>query len=248
MRTLQDFFLENPRAAIGLSGGVDSTFLLYAGLQCGADIRPYFIKTQFQPQFELEDARRICRQLDVPLAVIGLDVLSVPHVAENPPERCYYCKRALFSALRERAAADGFTLLIDGTNASDSVDDRPGMKALRELKVRSPLRECGLTKADVRAMSRAAGLFTADKPAYACLATRVGCNEPITNEKLQLVEAAENLLFAQGYTDFRVRLKDGAALLQFNAGQLEKAYADQARIISEVKRFFPSVSIDPRGR
>lgn len=245
--TLQKFFSENARAAIGLSGGVDSTLLLYAGLRCGADIKPYFIKTQFQPQFELEDARRICRQFDVRLEVIDLDILSVPRVAENPPNRCYYCKIALFSALQERVAGK-YPLLIDGTNASDSADDRPGIKALQELSVRSPLRECGLTKADVRSLSKAAGLFTADKPSYACLATRICCDEPITAKKLELIEAAENLLFEWGYTDFRVRLRYGNAQLQFKAGQLEKAHADEAKIISGIKRFFNSVSIDSNGR
>ena len=248
MMRLQEFFLENPRAAIGLSGGVDSTYLLYAGLQYGADIQPYFIKTAFQPAFELEDARRICAELGVELKVIGLDVLAQAQVAANPANRCYYCKRTLFSALRERAAADGYTLLLDGTNASDSADDRPGMKALNELQVRSPLRECGLTKADVRSLSRKAGLFTADKPSYACLATRIRCDEPITEEKLALVEKAENFLFSLGYSDFRVRLRDGAALLQFKAEQIERARTEEEKIFAALKPMFKSVSIDPNVR
>ena len=182
------------------------------------------------------------------LKVIGLDVLAQAQVAANPANRCYYCKRTLFSALRERAAADGYTLLLDGTNASDSADDRPGMKALNELKVRSPLRECGLTKADVRALSRKAGLFTADKPSYACLATRIRCDEPITEEKLALVEKAENFLFSLGYSDFRVRLRDGAALLQFKAEQIERARAEEEKIFAALKPLFKSVSIDPNVR
>lgn len=248
MRSLQEFFLEHPRAAIGLSGGVDSSYLLYAGLRYGADIQPYFIKTAFQPGFELEDARRICDELGVKLEVIQQDILAHAEVAANPEKRCYDCKRILFSTLRARAAADGYTLLIDGTNASDSADDRPGMKALNELQVRSPLRECGLTKADVRSLSREAGLFTADKPSYACLATRIRSNEPITGEKLARVEEAENYLFTLGYTDFRVRLRDGAALLQFPAGQRERASAEEEKIFAALKPLFKSVSIDPNER
>ena len=130
---IQEFFRECPRAALGFSGGVDSAYLLWAGLEQGAQVRPYFVKTAFQPQFELEDARRLCAQLGVELTVLEADILSVPCVAENPPDRCYHCKRALFGALRERALADGFSVLLDGTNASDDAGDRPGMRAIAEL-------------------------------------------------------------------------------------------------------------------
>ena len=154
---LRDFFQECPKVALGFSGGVDSAYLLYAALDHGAQVRPYFIKTAFQPQFELEDARRLCAQLGVELTVLELDVLQIPGVAENPPDRCYHCKRALFGRLRQQALADGYTVLIDGTNASDDAGDRPGMRALGELSVRSPLRECGITKAQVRALSQRGG-------------------------------------------------------------------------------------------
>ena len=203
---LRDFFQECPKVALGFSGGVDSAYLLYAALDHGAQVRPYFIKTAFQPQFELEDARRLCAQLGVELTVLELDVLQIPGVVENPPDRCYHCKRALFGRLRQQAQADGYTVLIDGTNASDDAGDRPGMRALGELSVRSPLRECGISKAQVRALSKEAGLFTWDKPAYACLATRVPTREAITPETLRKVEAAEEALFSLGYSDLRVRV------------------------------------------
>ena len=132
---LRDFFQECPKVALGFSGGVDSAYLLYAALDHGAQVRPYFIKTAFQPQFELEDARRLCAQLGVELTVLELDVLQIPGVVENPPDRCYHCKRALFGRLRQQARADGYTVLIDGTNASDDAGDRPGMRALGELSV-----------------------------------------------------------------------------------------------------------------
>ncbi|MDO4572992.1 MAG: TIGR00268 family protein, partial [Clostridia bacterium] len=158
--TLSDFFAAHPRCALGFSGGTDSAFLLYEGLRLGVEIRPYFIKTQFQPAFELEDARRLCAQLGVELSVVEEDILACPEAAANPPDRCYHCKRRLFSLLAGRAAADGFTTLIDGTNASDEQGDRPGMRALGELSVLSPLRLCGITKDEVRRLSREAGLFT----------------------------------------------------------------------------------------
>ena len=186
--TLNEFFAAHPKCALGFSGGVDSAYLLYAGVQAGADIRPYYIKTAFQPRFERDDALRLAGELGVEVTVLELDALADPRVAANPAERCYYCKQNLFRALKARAAADGYTVLLDGTNASDEAGDRPGMRALRELEVRSPLRECGLTKADIRRLSREAGLFTWDKPAYACLATRIPTGEAITGEILARVE------------------------------------------------------------
>ena len=246
--TLKQFFQENPRCALGFSGGVDSAYLLYAGVKAGADIRPYFIKTVFQPVFELADAQKLAQGLGVALTVVELDALADPRVAANPADRCYYCKRNLFRALKERAIADGYPVLLDGTNASDQVDDRPGMRALAELSVRSPLRECGLTKAEIRARSREAGLFTWDKPAYACLATRVPAGETITAETLARVEGAEDALFRLGYTDFRVRVFHGAARLQLPRGQMERAVREAEAIQAALKPYFTPILLDLEGR
>lgn len=242
--TLLAFFKENPKAALGFSGGVDSSYLLYAGVQAGADIHPYYIKTAFQPQFELDDAERLCAQLGIPLTVLELDVLKNEAVTANPPDRCYHCKTALFGALSTRALADGYTLLLDGTNASDDAGDRPGMRALKELHVCSPLRECGLTKAEIRRLSREAGLFTWGKPAYACLATRIPSGDAITAEKLLATERAEAFLFSLGLTDFRVRDYRGAARLQFPEAQLNAVLAHRAEILQELKKDYPAVLLD----
>lgn len=242
--TLLAFFKENPKAALGFSGGVDSSYLLYAGVQAGADIHPYYIKTAFQPQFELDDAERLCAQLGVPLTVLELDILKNEAVTANPPDRCYHCKTALFGALSVQALADGYTLLLDGTNASDDAGDRPGMRALKELHVCSPLRECGLTKAEIRRLSREAGLFTWDKPAYACLATRIPSGDAITAEKLLATERAEAFLFSLGLTDFRVRNYRGAARLQFPEAQLNAVLAHRAEILQELKKDYPAVLLD----
>ena len=241
---LRDFFQECPKVALGFSGGVDSAYLLYAALDHGAQVRPYFIKTAFQPQFELEDARRLCAQLGVELTVVELDVLQVPGVVENPPDRCYHCKRALFGRLRQQAQADGYTVLIDGTNASDDAGDRPGMRALGELSVRSPLRECGITKAQVRQLSREAGLFTWDKPAYACLATRIPTGTPITAETLTRVENAESALAGLGFVDFRVRVADGAARLQVTGDQMPMVLEKRAEILKALAPDFSAVTLD----
>ena len=161
-------FRSHPRLALAFSGGVDSAYLLYAARACDCDVEPLYAHSAFQPEFERRDAARMAAQLKVPLNVVPLDVLAVEAVRANPANRCYYCKQAIFTALLAAARAKGYDAVMDGTNASDDAGDRPGMRALEELAVLSPLRLCGITKAQVRAYSRQAGLFTWDKPAYAC--------------------------------------------------------------------------------
>ena len=247
--TLEEFFRQVPRAALAFSGGTDSALLLWAAKQYGCDVRAYYVRTAFQPQFEYEDACRLTRELEVPMTVVEADILAVPLAAANGPQRCYHCKRALFTQLWQAARRDGYTVLLDGTNASDDAGDRPGMRALRELEVRSPLRECGLTKDEVRRRSREAGLFTWDKPAYACLATRIPTGTPITKEDLERVERAESALYALGFRDFRVRLFHGAARIQVTEEQLPLALERREAIFSALEAAFDGVLLDlkPRG-
>ncbi|MGM9653267.1 MAG: ATP-dependent sacrificial sulfur transferase LarE [Eubacteriales bacterium] len=241
---MNEFFAAHPKAAVAFSGGVDSAYLLYAAKENGAEIRAYYVKSVFQPQFELEDAVRLAEQLQVPMRILTADVLSSPTVTSNPPDRCYHCKRLIFDAIRRAAAEDGFSVLLDGTNASDDAADRPGVRALQELQVLSPLRECGLTKDRIRSLSREAGLFTWDKPAYACLATRIPTGDPITEEKLSATEAAENFLFSLGLKDFRVRRMGTAAKLQISAAQLGTVMENRERILAELKRYYSAVLLD----
>lgn len=237
--TLQEFFTEHPKAAIAFSGGVDSSYLLREGLRFGRDIKAYYVKSVFQPEFEMEDAKRLAAELGANMEIIEVDVLANTEVVKNPPNRCYYCKQAIFGTILRHAAADGYRTILDGTNASDDADDRPGMKALAEMRVLSPLRLCGLTKAEIRERSRKAGLFTWDKPAYACLATRIPSGMPITAALLAKVEGAEGALFDMGFTDFRVRVREGGALLQFNAAQIEEARARREEITERLRTWFP---------
>ena len=246
--TLQAFFQANPRAALAFSGGVDSAYLLWAGRHWGCDLTAYYVRTAFQPEFEYEDARRLAEEVGVPLRVVEADILSVPLAAANGPDRCYHCKRALFALLWEAARRDGHTLLLDGTNASDDAGDRPGLRALRELEVRSPLRECGLTKAEIRAQSKKAGLFTWNKPAYACLATRIPTGTAITAGDLERVEAAEGALFDLGFTDFRVRLLSGAARIQLPADQWDRASEQREAIRKALSPRFDAVLLDLETR
>lgn len=241
---LTTFFKNNPKCALAISGGVDSGYLLYAACRQGAEVCAYYVKTALQPQFELEDALRLAKQLQVSIKVLSADILDKQTVTENPADRCYYCKRIIFETIARAADADGFKVLLDGTNASDQEADRARMRALRELSVKSPLRECGLTKERIRALSKEAGLITWDKPAYACLATRIQAGEQITAEKLNAVEQAENYLFSLGFTDFRVRMTGMAAKLQIREEQLEKAVVNREKIVTELKKYFTSVLLD----
>ena len=241
---LKKFFKEHPRIALAFSGGVDSAFLLWAAKNAGADVTAYYVKSAFQPEFELRDAKRLSDELNAKMTVIELDVLGDSAITANPADRCYHCKKHIFTAIAAAARADGYELLIDGTNASDDAADRPGIRALRELSVRSPLRECGITKDEVRRLSREAGLFTWDKPAYACLATRIPTGEAITAEKLQKTERAEEFLEKLGFRDFRVRLMDGAAKLQLREEQLPLLMEKRKEIIAGLAPDYSSVLLD----
>jgi len=245
---LSAFFTENPDVAIAFSGGTDSAYLLYAAMRWGRRVRAYYVKSAFQPQFEWEDARKIAVFLGADMVALEADILSCPAVVENGPERCYYCKKELFSLILRRAAEDGFSLLADGTNASDSAQDRPGMRALQELHVRSPLRECGLTKPDIRRLSQEAGLFTWWKPAYACLATRIPTGDVITEEKLSRTEWAEQYLFSLGFHDFRIRLINGAARIQIPADQLPMMLEKRAVVFEALAREYDGVLLDLEAR
>ncbi len=241
---LEQFFAENPKVALAFSGGVDSALLLWAARHFGAEVRAYYVKSPFQPQFELNDAKRLAEELGADMIVIELDALADPAIAANPADRCYHCKTAIFSAILSAARADGFSILMDGTNASDDAGDRPGMRAIRELNVRSPLRECGITKAEVRRLSKEAGLFTWDKPAYACLATRVPAGTEIRREILESTERAEDFLHRMGFSDLRVRWHHGGARLQLPENQLELLLKNREDILKELKKDYASVMLD----
>lgn len=245
---LKDFFIQHPRGALALSGGVDSALLCWAAGRWGSGWQAFFVQSPFQPAFEQSDARTLAAQCGVPLTVLEADVLSLPAVVQNPPDRCYHCKQAIFGTILKAAEAAGLSLVIDGTNASDDASDRPGMRALRELEVRSPLRECGLTKADVRRLSREAGLPTWDKPAYACLATRIPTGTPLRGEDLARVEQGEAALAALGLRDFRVRLRQGGALVQVTAAQQPFAQASWQQIAAALEPLFGRAELDPQPR
>ena len=209
----------------------------------------YYIKSEFQPQFELDEAISITKSLDVPLTIETFKVLEEPNISKNPAERCYFCKRKILERIWTLARADGFDVLCDGTNADDDESDRPGMKAQKELGVLSPLRDCKLSKRKIRTLSKKANLPTHDKPAYACLATRIPTGTKITQESLKKIEDAEEALFEMGFSDFRVRLMPSdTAKIQMPAKQWKKAASMRRRIIKALESDFSTVVLDLEER
>lgn len=245
---LKDFFAENKKVAVAFSGGTDSAYLLYVAIKFGVCVKAYYVKSAFQPQFELDDAKRLAEELGADMQIIYVDILANKVVTDNPCNRCYYCKKIIFTEIAKAAAKDKYFVLTDGTNASDDAKDRPGMRALTEMSVRSPLRECGLSKDDVRRLSKEAGLFTWNKPAYACLATRISAGEKITEEKIKKIEISEKYLSSIGFTNFRVRTSGDTAKLQIEEKQFSLVLAKRQEILCELEKYYDSVLLDLKVR
>ena len=210
---IRDFFNEQSDIAIALSGGVDSSVLLFFAKKYAKRVKAYYAESQFQPKFERADAVKIAESLGVEYEIIPLDVLADKIVVSNPPDRCYYCKKNIFTAITEAAQRDGFSVVADGTNASDDVEERAG--------VISPLRECGYTKEKIRTVAKENGIAVFDKPSYACLATRIPCGTAITGELLAKTEKAESGLTELGFKNFRVRYSEDGAKLEFGKEDLK---------------------------
>ncbi len=245
---LVSYLIPIRKAAVAFSGGADSGYLLYAAMKSGVEVRAYCASSQFQPRFELNDALRLAGELGANLDVITLDVLNNQAVASNAADRCYHCKRTILEAIMKKSRGDGYFTLMDGSNASDDAGDRPGMRALAELKVISPLRDVGITKAQIRELSREAGLFTWDKPAYACLATRVPTGVSLDAETLVKIENAENTLARMGFSDFRARLLGRAVKLQLPRDQISLAADRHEELLEAMSGWFDDVLLDLKPR
>ena len=247
--TLKEFFAQHPRAAVAFSGGTDSALVLWAAKEYGADVTAYYVRSPFQPAFELADAQRLAGALAVPLKVGG-GGHPVRAGGRRPtgPGGATTANGPCSPPCGRRRLPTDTSCCWTAPTPRTTRGTRPGMQALAELAVRSPLRECGLTKQEVRRLSREAGLFTWDKPAYACLATRVPTGTPITAEDLARVERGEETLFRLGFTDFRLRLFHGAARIQVPAEQTAQAAALRQEIIRALEGDFSAVLLDLAGR
>ncbi|MBQ7475130.1 MAG: ATP-dependent sacrificial sulfur transferase LarE [Clostridia bacterium] len=237
--------------AVAYSAGVDSTFLLRAARDAlGGGAVAVTVKHPAFPERELGEARGFCRAEGIRQIVVSFDPLAVDGFSENPPDRCYICKKAIFRRIVAVAAENGIRSVADGSNADDGNDYRPGMRALSELGVISPLRAVGLTKAEIRALSEKLGLPTWDKPSYACLATRIPHGEEITGEKLSMIGRAEDVLFGLGFRQSRVRCHGAVARIELEDGDFEKMNDPgvRAEVAEKLKGIgFSFVSLDLCG-
>jgi len=240
------------KVLVAFSGGVDSAFLLQYCLDTlgRQAVTAVTIDHPLLAPGEAEEALRMASEMDARILSVYLDPLSLPEVSGNETTRCYHCKFLLFSRLRELADQQDIPWLLDGTNAGDSERMRPGMKALEMLGVRSPLREAGLTKADVRAAAREAGLAVWDKPSSPCLATRFPYGEAITREDLIRVGKGEAVLRRCGFTDFRLRVHGDVARIEVPVKQAEVFFHSEKKnsIISDLKKLgYRFVTLDLEG-
>ncbi|MDD4016878.1 MAG: ATP-dependent sacrificial sulfur transferase LarE [Kiritimatiellae bacterium] len=219
------------RVALGFSGGVDSTLLLRVALDVlgPGNVLAVIADTPSLPRKELAEALRLAETMGTECVVVDPGELNDPDYAANPADRCYFCKKRLFGCIAGAAGERGFAQVLDGSNADDAGDYRPGRRAADELGVKSPLMEAGLTKAEIRALSRNAALPTADKPAMACLASRIPYGTPVTVGVLAQVERAEEVLRAAGFAQCRVRHHGEVA-------RIEVAIADLPRLLEESVR------------
>jgi len=236
---------------VALSGGVDSSFLAKAAKDALGDrAAAVTVTSQIHAAFEAREAVDVARLIGIRHFLVEVDALAVPGLAENPPERCYICKQQILGTLLEIAKREGLPLVVEGSNASDTGDFRPGMKAVKELGVRSPLAEAGLTKADIRELSCRMGLPTWSKPSYACLASRIPYGERITEEKLRQIERAEDYLRGKGYLVCRVRHHGKLARLELSPDEMRRFVAEEDfdAVAKSIKAFgFAYVALDLEG-
>ena len=234
---------------VAFSGGVDSSFLLYRAMKVRkAGIIAVTIRTPYIPSREIDEAIEFTKSFGIKHKI--LDIAFPDAIRNNPIERCYLCKKSLFSKLLIFGKENNYKHVIDGTNADDSGDFRPGMKALEEMGIRSPLMESGLTKKDIRALSRAEDLEIWDKPAMACLLTRIPYDTQIREGALKMIEQAETMLLEKGYPGLRVRVHSDLARIECLPGFMEKIIQspDRENIVINMKKIgFRYISLDLEG-
>ncbi len=250
-KKLKDYLTSLESVAVAYSGGVDSTLLLKVARDVlGDKAVAVTIFSSLFPHRDYMMSSKFCAENKITQIMCPVDSLKIEGIKENPQNRCYLCKKDLFTRLLERAKENNLANVIDGSNVDDLGDFRPGMKALDELGIKSPFRIIGFTKAEIRELSKNLGLPTWDKPSFACLASRFVYGEEITKEKLNMVENAEDLLMDLGFKQFRVRIHGKMARIEIMPEDFEKIISEKTRkkIYDKLKNLgFSYITLDLKG-
>lgn len=251
------YLLSLESIAVAFSSGVDSAFLLYACLDAFSEDKDSVIAVTSAinsfPERDLNESQQFCSKYGVNQKIITIDELLIEGFTSNPPDRCYICKKALFSTMKDWALSNGYKVVVEGSNLDDDSDYRPGHRAIKELEIISPLRKIGFTKNDIRMLSKHFDIPTWNKPSFACLSSRIPYGEVITREKLKMVEEGEQFLMDLGFTQFRVRAyeKDGLqAKIEVLLSEIDR-FKDEAlysKVVTKLKNLgFNEVIVDPKG-
>jgi uncharacterized protein len=237
------------KVILAFSGGVDSTFLLKAAKEAlGDNLKAVTIQSPYIPKWEIEEAKQLVAELGVAFEILEAPIID--EIRNNPENRCYLCKTAVFSQIKSIAQREGYPYVIDGTNFDDIGDYRPGLKALRELDIKSPLLECQLTKQEIRNLSKELGLNTWDKPPYACLLTRIPYGNALKEEDFIKIEKAEKYMMDRGFRAIRVRCHDDLARIEVDKKDKGKLFNEDLldEISDKFKEFgFKYVTLDLEG-
>lgn len=248
---LKNMLKELGSVAVAYSGGVDSNFLLkVASETLKENVIAVTLHAMMHSTREIKEAIEYAKTFNTKHIVVNIDNFDVKEFIENGPMRCYYCKKVIFSKIKEIAKENNIKYVVDGTNLDDLSDYRPGLKAIDELNILSPLKECNFTKEDIRTLSKEMNLTTFNKPAFSCLATRIPCKTKITNEKLRMIEKSEQYLLDIGFNQFRVRLHDDIARIEVEKEEIHKFFYNDLldKTNNKLKEFgFKYVTLDMGG-
>ena len=248
---LKEYIGELGSLAVGFSGGVDSSLLIAVAHEVlGDNALAVTAVDASVPEREVEDATKFCEERGIRQVICRVNPLEIEEYRNNGPDRCYFCKHGIFSEIKKIAEENGIEYTAEGSNIDDLGDYRPGLKAAEELSVKCPLREAGLNKADIREISKEMGLPTWSKPAYACLASRFVYGEEITEEKLHMIDRAEQFLIEHGFYEERVRMHGKMARIEVSPENIPRLAEEEMRnaVYDEFKKIgFTYVTLDLHG-